>query len=170
MQTKCFHSICSNTNKNTDLYTIKNQLDPSIWAENINKSDFASTFQTFGWHRFIKESTDTNSEVFVLSSNNHLKALIVVMLMREKGIKKYFSKRGIVFGGPLLSSDITEKELQYFLEQISRSLNKKVIYLETRNFFDYSSFRNAFENAVWNYDPWLNFQLIIEPEDHIKKN
>jgi serine/alanine adding enzyme len=144
------------------LYNIAYQLDPLAWAEIINKSDFASTFQTFGWHRFIKESTDTNSEVFVLSSNNSLKAMMVVMLMSEKGIKKYFSRRGIVFGGPLFTPDIMEKELQYFLEQISRSLRKKVIYLETRNFFDYSSFRQVFEKAGWSYEPYLNFQLNLK--------
>jgi serine/alanine adding enzyme len=70
----------------------------------------------------------------------------------------YFSSRGIVFGGPLVH-DCSSAMLENFLIYFSTFLQGKVIYLETRNYFDVTAYKTAFEQCVWQYTDYTNVQL-----------
>ena len=45
------------------------------------------------------------------------------------------------------------------LQQISLTISKKCIYLETRNFTDFSKYKNCFQKYGWDYLPYLNFHV-----------
>ncbi len=132
------------------------------WSELIVNGKFSSPFQTHQYSQFLQKTDGYSSVVIGLSVNNHLKAILLVSLIKEPSIKGFFSKRGIIFGGPVLSDDIANEELEFFLKEVSTILKGKVIYLETRNFSDYSAYKQAFINAGWDYEPYLNFQLSLQ--------
>ena len=83
---------------------------------------------------------------------------MVVSLMKETGPLGYFTRRGIVFGGPVIH-DTTTEELYFFLTESINCLKGKAIYIETRNFFDYSYYKDSFIKSGWNYEPYLNVKL-----------
>ena len=71
--------------------------------------------------------------------------------------KRFLSRRAIINGGPLLVDDITEDELTDLLTQCTRNLRHHAIYIETRNFKDYSRYRGVFERCGFVYEPHYDF-------------
>jgi len=132
------------------------------WEQLFRTSHYSSPFQLKSWAEFVNSLPNQEVKTCSFFNKSKLKALMSVSLMKEPGVKGFFSRRGIVFGGPVLHKDITNEELIFFLQKVSGDLKGKAIYLETRNFFDYSLFKEAFKIAGWNYEPYLNFQLQLD--------
>ena len=75
-------------------------------------------------------------------------------------LKKFFSRRAIINGGPWLAEDITNEEVENLLKKCIEGLKKKAIYIETRNYFDYSNYRSVFEKSGFQYEP--HYDIIVE--------
>jgi lipid II:glycine glycyltransferase (peptidoglycan interpeptide bridge formation enzyme) len=136
------------------------EIDITRWRELIELSEFSSPFQTSDFYHFLKSDKNYNAEVFAYSESEKLKALILVTIFKEPGVKGFFSKRGIVFGGPVLYN-ISKNEFTAFLKAIKKELSGKIIYLETRNFFDYSEYTDCFKENDWLNNAYLNFRLDV---------
>jgi lipid II:glycine glycyltransferase (peptidoglycan interpeptide bridge formation enzyme) len=52
--------------------------------------------------------------------------------------------------------------LGFLLDSVRDYYQGKLIYLETRNFFDYKNFRSDFSAAGWSYIPYLNVKVQIK--------
>lgn len=78
-------------------------------------------------------------------------------------LKRFFSRRAIINTGPFFAEDIREDEIEALLKQCVDGLRKRVIYIETRNFKNYSSWRSFFEKAGFTYEPHYDF--IIDTSD-----
>ncbi len=72
-------------------------------------------------------------------------------------LKRFLSRRAIVNAGPSFSEDIREDEIRSVLDQCIRGLRGNAIYIEFRNFRDYSVFRPIFEKAGFSYEPHYDF-------------
>lgn len=139
-------------------FLVGDEIDQEQWDYLLNQSLFSSPFQTPSYFCALKETRGFDATVFALSSGRELKALVVVTIMQEPGLMGHFSRRGIIFGGPLLLN-ATNNEISCFLKETESHLSGKVIYYEIRNFFDYSVYDPVFKNAGLSYVPYLNFQL-----------
>lgn len=79
-------------------------------------------------------------------------------IQRDGGaVKRWLSRRAIVNGGPYLAENITEEEVERLLRSCVQGLKGKAIYLETRNFRDYSQWRPVFERCGFLYEPHYDF-------------
>lgn len=148
---------------------IKNkEVNTSNWQKIIKSNKYSSPFQTSEYFDFFNSVDDFSADVFaVVDDSEEINSLVVVTIQQEKGLKARFSKRGIIYGGPLLTSNSgAEKLFQYIVDYYKQ----KLIYIETRNFFDYTEYKALLGKAGWSYTPWLNFQLQTENPDDIKKN
>ena len=83
-------------------------------------------------------------------------------------IKQYFTRRAIIIGGPCLADDCTDEEVNALMNAVKNlpSLQGRdgerlpsPIYIETRNFNDYSRWKGAFEKAGFEYKKHLNFHV-----------
>ena len=110
----------------------------------------------------------TASTPYTLHST--LKALCVGYITREhRAAKQFFTRRAIIIGGPLIAEDATEKEVATLLKAvkhipyglIASSPNRLTmpIYIEIRNFHDYSRWKEVFQNSGFEYQPHLNIQV-----------
>lgn len=137
------------------------QVDRKLWNNLLDQSEFASPFQTPEFLDFFNQNV--NMEAFVIALGNTMvySALCVVTLQKENGLKGYFSRRAIIYGGLVLSKKSTIDEVQLFLFEISKHCSKRAIYLEIRNYFDYTAFNVSFLNSGWSYLPYLNIQLSL---------
>ena len=70
----------------------------------------------------------------------------------------------------MLADDITEKELLALLKAVREGLKGRAIYVETRNYNDYSKYRHVFEKAGYKYEPHLNFHVDTTSEEVVIKN
>lgn len=134
------------------------QVDVSKWNKLIISSQFPSPFQTTEFYNFYNSIEKYNADVFAVDEDGLLTSLVVVTIQKEKGIKGYFSIRGIVYGGILLSEN-NEASLSFLLKYLNNYYKNKLIYIEIRNNFDFSKFNAVFQFNNFIYQSHLNVQL-----------
>lgn len=139
-----------------------------LWLRLLSESNYTTPFQTPEFYRFFNDVQGLKADVFSVECNGNYTALCVVTLQREKGIKGYFSSRAIVYGGLVLSPTVSEEEIKYLLSFIKDNYKGIVIYIEVRNYFDYSHCKNLFFKNGFSYIPWLNYQLTTDSLDNVK--
>lgn len=135
-------------------------INKDSWQELFNNSHYASFFQSKEAYDFFSSLSFVESFVYGISTNNNLQAVAVGYIIADGvWIKPYFSRRAIVLGGPLLDKDISKETLDDFLSFVKKRLKRKAIYVEIRNSFDYSKYREIFKQNGFNYSKHLNYKL-----------
>lgn len=153
------------------IYTSFSEIDSEQWQQLIVESPHSSFFQTPECYNFFSSLSFVKPFVFGVSEENKLVGIISGFLISD-GIflKKYFSRRAIVSGGALLHPEISSKAFQSLLETICKELKNKAIYLELRNYSDYSAYRANFESVGFDYVPHLNFHVDTPDVETALKN
>ena len=182
-------------------------IDPQQWQSLVERSPYATWFQTPEAYRFYaanpeemmpfaigvaeeckvdsvkckgKENgkADIPASRLIASSPYRLKAVCVGYVTKEKSaLKQFFTRRAIIIGGPLLAEDISEEALSALLNTVKnlpslqgRAGERLPIYIETRNFHDYSKWRHIFEQCGFTYQPHLNFHVDTTSVEVVDKN
>jgi lipid II:glycine glycyltransferase (peptidoglycan interpeptide bridge formation enzyme) len=121
-------------------------------------------FQSDNYLSFIEDTGIFESFKFSSSSREQEIGRIQGYIQRDGGsLKGYLSRRAIINGGPYLADGITDEEIETLLKQCIDGLKRKVIYIESRNFKDYSSYKSVFEKVGFKYEPHYDF--IIDTKD-----
>ena len=107
---------------------------------------------------------------------SRLVGVIVGYITRERNaIKQYFTRRAIIIGGPVIDEDATAEEVAALLNAVkklqrsdlqpkgrttaTRSTGLRPIYIETRNFHDYSKWKTVFETNGFAYQPHYDIHV-----------
>lgn len=143
------------------------EIDTLEWKTFLRNSSFSTPFQDKPFYDLINSIDGYKAKVFAVLKENIIKSLAVITIQKEKGYKRFFSKRGIIYGGPLLGS---KESAELLLSSINQYYKNELIYLETRNFKDYIDYQEIFKTCGWNYVPWLNFHLNINNKEQVIKN
>jgi serine/alanine adding enzyme len=144
---------------------IKNdQVERNKWGYFLHNNPFASPFQSYDFYKFYNSIDGHSADVFALEENGEYTALSVVTVQKEGGIKKYFSRRGIVYGGPLVAIS-SGKILSILLNTIVEHYKSELIYLEIRNFFDYTYLHGLSVYNSWQFLPYLNFRITLKDKN-----
>ena len=147
------------------------QISIKQWDELSEKATLHNAFQTRTYYDFISEQTFMESFVFGVSEDGVLKGIMVGYILKDGGrIKQYFSRRAIVLGGPLLADDISQEALNRLLTTACSNLKGQVIYLEIRNFNDYSCHKSIYRDAGFKYEEHYNFHVDTTSDENIEKN
>ena len=158
------------------LYRLYKEIDTLQWNELVQKSDTATWFQTpEAYALFASLPDEFKPFVYGVSENGQLSGIIVGYITQEKNrLKQFFTRRAIIIGGPLLDTEISSEALSVLLQIVRSELSKQAIYIETRNFNDYSRWKDIFRAQGFSYQPHLNFHIhtanIEEMERNIGKN
>jgi len=128
----------------------------------------ANFFQTKEAIHFFR-SVGLETFVFAIEHGKKLLAFVSGIIQKEKGLKSTFTKRAIIYGGPVLSPDLSEKQIVEFFSTIIKELKNKAIYIEIRNFNDYSAYKTILDKTGFEYHPHLNFHVQCDSEDIAKK-
>lgn len=135
-------------------------IDSVLWSELVEQSPLATWFQTKEAYVFFEDLSFLEAFAIAVESDGQLKGLIAGYIQKDGGkIKQFFSRRAIVVGGPLLSDEITDEELAFLLSALKKKLHRKAIFIETRNFNDYSRWRSVFEQSGFDYEPHYDVQV-----------
>jgi lipid II:glycine glycyltransferase (peptidoglycan interpeptide bridge formation enzyme) len=133
-------------------------LDRKKWVDLISNSFYSSPFQTQEFYEFYNSLESYTADVFAVEEKDEYKALVLVTVQKEQGLKSSFSKRGIIYGGPILINS-GEKFLSFLLSEIYKYYKNDLIYIEVRNNHNYSGFLNIYTEEGWKYEKRLNVQL-----------
>ncbi|MBN1187861.1 MAG: peptidoglycan bridge formation glycyltransferase FemA/FemB family protein [Bacteroidales bacterium] len=134
------------------------EISRSAWNELLLNSNFSTPFQTAEFYAFINSIPGYTAIALAIEDSGKLSSLVVATLQKEKGIKGYFTRRSIIYGGPLVLED-DQSSLHILLKELNLRLKGNAIYLETRNFHNYRNYKNTFAEYGWKYTPYLNFRL-----------
>ena len=146
-------------------------IDFGIWNELISNSSNSTFFQTQQCYRFYKSLSFMKPFVFSVFEDGITKGVIVGYIQQEKNpLKQLMTRRAIVPGGALLADDISDEALTKLLLKCRNELKKNAIYIEFRNFNDYSAHKNVFEKCGFKYNEHLNFHIDTSSEDVIQEN
>ena len=119
-----------------------------------------SIFQLPVFYRFLETTKFLEPFRFSIERDGREVGVIQGFIQKEGGsTKRFFSRRAIINGGPWLAEDIRETELEILLRQCIDGLKRRSIYIETRNFSDYSQFRPTFEKLGFVYEPHYDYQV-----------
>ena len=124
------------------------------WERLINESPVASWFQTYEAYSFFDSLSFLKAFALGVESDGCLKGVIVGYIQQDGGtFKRFFTRRAIINGGPLLAKDIKKEELSMLLSALKNKMKSKAIYVEFRNYNDYSQWRADFEENGFAYNP-----------------
>ena len=121
-------------------------------------------FQSDAYYTFLEDTGFLKPFRFEVTRSGSTTGRIQGYIQRDGGaLKRFLSRRAIVNGGPFFSEDIKAGEVESLLNQCICSLRGKAIYIETRNFKDFSPWRATFEKAGFVYEP--HFDFIVDTSD-----
>jgi lipid II:glycine glycyltransferase (peptidoglycan interpeptide bridge formation enzyme) len=138
-----------------------NDISIDEWSHFLEKSKFGSPFHSCNFFNSLNNSQQYKGYIFSVEEKNETKALCLVSILKENGIKAKFSKRAIIYGGPVLLESTSADELDFLLKGICKYLKNDCIYIEFRNYFNYSDFNTIYLNNGFLYEPYVNVQLNI---------
>ena len=170
-------------------------IDPKQWNELIKSSPVATWFQTPEAYRFYASISDMLPFAYGVSEQGKLVGVVVGYITQERcSMKQFFTRRAIIYGGPLLAEDICETALAELLKAVSEcrvesvecrakdtsravtpahtpyTLHHTPIYIESRNFHDYSKWKSIFEANGFMYQSHLNYHVDTTSIDHAQSN
>lgn len=133
------------------------------WNNFLSESTFNSVFQTPDFYYLFNSIPGFSAKAFTVEDISGIRVLCVVTIQKGKGIKGFFSRRAIIYGGPIFIKENYEA-FEFLLKNINHQLRGKVIYIEVRNSFDYSKLMPFYTKVGWNYLPYLNVKLKLKGE------
>jgi len=131
------------------------------WNDLRIRSSHSSPFQTFEFFHLNNSVPGLSAEVYAVEDSGELKSLCVITIHKESGMKAYFSRRAIIYGGPLFI-DNDFYSVIFLLENVGHEFNKKVIYIEVRNYTDYNNLKPLYIKTGWHWLPYLNIKLPLK--------
>lgn len=148
---------------------IYHDIDQQQWQQLIERSPYATWFQTDEAYRFYQSVCDMQAFAYGVSEDDNLVGLVVGYTTTEKcKFKQHFTARSIIVGGPLIADNISNEALTALLKALRAignrplAIGKEVnspIYIETRNFSDYSRWKDIFEKCGFAYQPHFDIHV-----------
>ncbi len=172
-------------------------IDPQQWQSLVEQSATATWFQTPEAYEFYaslpEEMTpfafgveEYEGDEAMRRSGDEAKGRLVGVIVgyttqENNPIKQLLTCRSIIIGGPLLDEHISDEALSALLGAVAQCPASsliassphrltKPIYIESRNFHDYSKWRNVFEANGFAYQPHLNFHVDTSSVEVVDKN
>lgn len=142
---------------------LNNDITVKDWNNFFYGNAFATPFQSYDFYSLVNSSPALSAEAAAVYDGGRIRALAVITLQHSSGLHAFFSRRAIIYGGPLADIECPEA-LDLLVGHITSALKGRVIYSETRNLSDYSCFKQIFKKNGWEYVPYMNFHL--QTADH----
>ena len=156
-------------------------IDRNEWRALVVASETGTWFQGPEAYDFFAQQPSLFKPFIVAIEDCRLKnedcklrgVCVGYVTVEKNAVKQFLTRRAIIIGGPCLADDCTEDEAYALMQAVRQQLeignwkleNGAPIYIETRNFNDYSRWKGAFEKAGFEYKKHLNFHVDSEAEN-----
>lgn len=149
-----------------------NEINARQWEMLLQTSSTKSFFQSrYCYDLYAANRPLMNPFCLAVEEEYQLKGIIIGFIQADGGkIKRLFSRRAIINSGPLLADDISDNALSLLLSYCKKELRRKAIYIEFRNFEDYSRYKDLFLRCGFEYVPHLNFHVDTISEEVVNNN
>ena len=169
-------------------------IDQQQWQQLIQSSPVATWFQTPEAYAFYASVSDMQAFAYGVSENDRLVGLVIGYTTIENcKFKQHFTARSIIVGGPLLADDISDEALSALLKAAAQfkveslkckgkvtseavtsaltpyTLHPTPIYIESRNFHDYSRWKYTLEQNGFVYQPHYDIHVHCKADHHMSE-
>lgn len=156
-------------------------IDREAWSRLVETSATGNWFQSRAAYEFYASQPELFKPfVYGVENNGELRGVCVGYVTVEKSVlKQMMTRRAIIEGGPVLADDCSEKEVETLMMAVRNQFKildfrlkilNAPIYIETRNFNDYSRWKEAFAKAGFSYEPHLNFHVDTSCVEVVESN
>ena len=159
------------------------QIDRNEWSRLVASSTTGTWFQTPEAFDFYASQPELfkpfaigicNLKFETINAQSTLRAICVGYVTVEKNpIKQFLTRRAIIVGGPCFADDCINEEVSLLLSTLQQQLSTGAnapIYIESRNFNDFSRWKSAFAVAGFDYVPHLNFHVDTSSVEVVEAN
>jgi len=143
-----------------------NKLDSFVQKHSKN-----NIFQTSYYYKIHIGCKNFQPFAFVVTDNNRMLGSVMgVIHSNYFPPVKNFTKRAIIIGGPIIEND-DPVVLSFLLSSLNKSLDRKVVYTQFRNLWDFQNSNSIFLKNQYTYIPHLDIihNLNLNAEE-IKSN
>lgn len=154
------------------------EINPLAWQKLVEESPYATWFQTQEAYQFYAANKQEMTPFACgVERDGELRAVCVGYVTKEHcRIKQFYTRRAIIIGGPLIADSANEEDVARMIYTIRQpevlitvstfcsTWRNLPIYIETRNFHDYSKWKEVFEACGFDYQPHLNIQVVCDAE------
>lgn len=146
------------------------EIDREAWAQLVTSSPTATGFQTGEMYDIFASVSYFHAFAIAVESEGRLRCLATGAVYRDGGpLMRYFSRRAIIYGGPLIAPEATDREIALLLEGLKRRLRGRAIYVETRNFVDLSAYRTTMEAAGFRHEEHLDYIVETPSVEQVRR-
>lgn len=124
------------------------------WKDFVESHPNGNFFQSPAAFEVFQDVDGYELVLFVAEENGKIVGTLLAIIMKEPGLKGWFSRRCIIWGGPLATSLGIANAL---VKKLIRRLESNVIYIEFRNLYDMKPLRDVFQNNGFYYEERVNF-------------
>lgn len=159
---------------------LENNIDRTEWSRLVTASSTGTWFQTPEAYEFYASMPELFKPFAIgvacdpAGTQTQLRAVCVGYITVEKSpLKQFLTRRAIIVGGPCIADDCINEEVSLLLSTLRQQLSTGAsapIYIESRNFNDYSRWKNAFVAAGFDYMPHLNFHVDTSSAEVVEAN
>ena len=164
-----------------------NSVDHAEWSALVKASATGTWFQTPEAYEFFAQQPSLFKPFVVAIEDRRLKdedyklrgVCVGYVTVEKSALKQFLTRRAIIIGGPVIANDATSEEVetlmmavrnQFEIEDWRLKIFNSPIYIETRNFNDYSRWKEAFAKAGFEYVPHLNFHVDTSSAEIVEAN
>lgn len=136
-------------------------IDTAAWEDLLQRTDTATWFQSPAAYRFYATvPQEFVPFAYAVEEEGKLTGVIIGYITPTQGcVQRLFSRRAIILGGALLDKTISCEALGALLTTLCMGLQDKAIYIELRNFNDYTQWRSVFAAYGFDYQSHLNYRI-----------
>ena len=148
------------------------EINRKEWSRLVRESKTGTWFQSPEAYDFFASQPDLFEPFAVGVGTSALRAVCVGYVTLDKNpLMQFFSRRAIITGGPCLADDATAEEVTMLMQSVGECVRcSSPIYIETRNFNDYSPWKDAFAAAGFNYQPHLDIHIDTRSPEIVENN
>jgi hypothetical protein len=161
------------TNKMLQIIHSVEKVGIKEWTDFVNNHPDGTAFQLPDMYQlFIKAKNFEPVFIAALESGTVKGILLAVIIKEYPGKIGFFSSRTVVYGGPLVSDNPGEVDeiLDQLLKALILKVKNKSIFIQFRNFKDWTSSLSVFEKNGFKFLDRLNYIVDTSSEEVIKKN
>ena len=133
---------------------ITSQIERAEWDLLLQNAARGNYFQSPEFYDVLLQQNYLKPFVWAVRREDCLRALVCGYVQADGGVlKRYFTRRAIILGGVLIGNSCEEDDLTALMQHLTEVLRSQVIYMEVRNFMDYSSWKLPMQKAHFAYVP-----------------
>ena len=150
-------------------YRFEIGIEEEEWSNFLQNNTQANIFQSLEYYKSQINNKSSEPITFFVYENEKIVGLALGIIFSNGGrLGKRLTSRAIIIGGPVLSDENDIAILGYFLNEIKKYLKNKVVYLEFRNIWDTSIYKNIFIDNGFSYEEHLDILIDLrKTEDEL---